>query len=152
MLNCAGMVGCVSPHLIQLLPSNVVTEVESNPPGNHPRFQEVHLLQNHSSEPTYYLVLSYSLCYYFLVSTSVGPISKFCDTNLVPISDFLWNFSRVGSQVSQESYFYRYGMSMSINLVKIKPKGINIEYHGSDTSGVCTMVWYYFNFFYLFSF
>ena len=33
-------------------------------------------------------------------------------------------------------------MSMSINFVKIKPKGINIEYHGSDTSGVCTMVWY----------
>ena len=32
---------------------------------------------------------------------------------------------------------------MSINLVKIKPKGINIKYHGSDTNGVCTMVWYY---------
>ena len=31
---------------------------------------------------------------------------------------------------------------MSINLVKIKRKGINIEYHDSDTSGVCTMVWY----------
>ena len=34
-------------------------------------------------------------------------------------------------------------MSTSLNLVEIKPKGINIEYHGSDTSGVCTMVWYY---------
>ena len=43
-------------------------------------------------------------------------------------------------------------MSMSINLVKRKPKGINIEYHGSDISGVCTMVWYYFLFFYLFFF
>ena len=35
-------------------------------------------------------------------------------------------------------------MSMSINFVKIKPKGINIEYHGSHTSGICTMMWYYF--------
>ena len=42
------------------------------------------------------------------VWTNVGPITKFCDTNLVPISDFLWNFSPVGSQVSQESYFYKY--------------------------------------------
>ena len=75
--------------------------------------------------------------------TNVGPISKFCDTNLVPISKKLWTLSRVGSQVSQESYFYRYGMSMSINLVKIKSKGINIEYHSSDTNGVCTMVWYF---------
>ena len=41
-------------------------------------------------------------------------------------------------------------MSMSINLVKIKPKGINIEYHGSDTSGVRTMVWYYFIFIFIF--
>ena len=39
-------------------------------------------------------------------------------------------------------------MSMSFNLVKIKPKSINIEYYGSDTSGVCTMVWYYFKFFF----
>ena len=38
-------------------------------------------------------------------------------------------------------------MSMNINLVKQKPKGINIEYHGSDTSGVCTLVWYYLNYF-----
>ena len=38
-------------------------------------------------------------------------------------------------------------MSMSINLVKIKPEGINIKYHGSDTSGVCTIVWNYFHFF-----
>ena len=43
-------------------------------------------------------------------------------------------------------------MSMSINLVKIKPKGINIKYHGSDTSGVCTMVCYYFDYLYLFFF
>ena len=33
---------------------------------------------------------------------------------------------------------------MSISLVKIKPKRINIEYHGSDTNGICTMVWYFF--------
>ena len=32
---------------------------------------------------------------------------------------------------------------MSNNIVKTKPKGINIEHHGSVTSGVCTMVWYY---------
>ena len=34
-------------------------------------------------------------------------------------------------------------MSMSINLVKIKSKGINIEYHSSDINGICTMVWYF---------
>ena len=43
-------------------------------------------------------------------------------------------------------------MSMSVNLVKMKPKGINIEYHGSDTSGVSTMVWYYFDLFVPFPF
>ena len=55
MPRCAGIVGCVSQHLIQLLPSKVVLEVESVQLGNHPRSQEVHLLKFiylGSSKPT----------------------------------------------------------------------------------------------------
>ena len=79
----------------------------------------------------------------YVECTIVGPISKFCDTNLVPISYFFMNFTiGLDPKYHKNHIFNRYGMSMNINLVKIKPKGINIEYHGSDTSGVCNMVWY----------